>query len=714
MHQLTSPKHSAVRSCGFKRSRRTVGETADAIRRMSANDRILLLSKLIECAYHKKTKNLSESKNTEEQNARWEFILDKELWSSDSLVDLFDFTSDNQSSRLSKRALQSEFKKLLTELLPDEREKILRHLTTLPNDERENIRLFLVDATEEHWSLATHQSSVDSSTLMTDIGTDSEKVAAQLSYEMIESLITPAEKEGGYELGTFDVYRTLIRTRAHSIMADAADNKDGWDAAKRISEVYSQALYAVISAAVNTDDMATAKRLFASPLFDIYRTELTRKLLFSCCDNSRPENAILTTLSLLNDIKANFNCVNGEGNTLLLVAVIHGVSDTVLGNLIGGGANANIANKWGVTPLQRAVQDRDPRIVQFLVSTKTVALSTIISATLHIVIKIRITNDNWPDYRKIIELLTKARHQPNQDTEKYRIDDYQKILCNAMSSHNNNIGLVAALINDNPDIVPQDMPYVFELAMFQLCFKPDMSLKNYPYAPEVVLKTPDAVKAWLKLNQNPNIEIPANVAKKFAALETFPGRQGCLLSHQAAACATRESLAILIENGLDIHAKDINGLTPLHYAAVFKNVEAIKLLVFAGTDINALDNNGKTPLHWLVANDTYAKNILCARILLYAGAIPDVKDKNHKTPLDNMTQKYGPFSWQEAFKTMPRIATKFTVEYGGSGAPSLEAWVIHSIANNSALTKNLEYRNHIPELVSLRLEEMISRQLTPP
>lgn len=50
-------------------------------------------------------------------------------------------------------------------------------------------------------------------------------------------------------------------------------------------------------------------------------------------------------------------------------------------------------------------------------------------------------------------------------------------------------------------------------------------------------------------------------------------------------------------SGVDVNARDVVGLTPLHLACAFGDVEAARRLLAAGADVNAADDGGLTPLH---------------------------------------------------------------------------------------------------------------------
>ena len=53
---------------------------------------------------------------------------------------------------------------------------------------------------------------------------------------------------------------------------------------------------------------------------------------------------------------------------------------------------------------------------------------------------------------------------------------------------------------------------------------------------------------------------------------------------------------LLIQEGADVNAKNMDGATPLHGAALFGEVETVKLLIQKGADVNVRNNQGATPL----------------------------------------------------------------------------------------------------------------------
>jgi ankyrin repeat protein len=54
----------------------------------------------------------------------------------------------------------------------------------------------------------------------------------------------------------------------------------------------------------------------------------------------------------------------------------------------------------------------------------------------------------------------------------------------------------------------------------------------------------------------------------------------------------------LIDQGMDLHAKDSLGYTPLHNACKNCHAEVVKALLEKGADVHAKNNDGWTPLHY--------------------------------------------------------------------------------------------------------------------
>jgi len=68
--------------------------------------------------------------------------------------------------------------------------------------------------------------------------------------------------------------------------------------------------------------------------------------------------------------------------------------------------------------------------------------------------------------------------------------------------------------------------------------------------------------------------------------------------HDAAWWGNLAGVQAELDKGVDVNAKDEEGVTPMHYAASGGNKEIAELLIAEGADVNAMEEWGQTPLHW--------------------------------------------------------------------------------------------------------------------
>jgi len=103
--------------------------------------------------------------------------------------------------------------------------------------------------------------------------------------------------------------------------------------------------------------------------------------------------------------------------------------------------------------------------------------------------------------------------------------------------------------------------------------------------------------------------------------------------HQNALYAVKTLCRILLAYGAKVDATDKDGRTPLHCAACSGDKRAlpvVELLVAAGADIHAKSKDGLTPLHMAAWSGNHAVVVF----LLYKGALVDAKSNDGKTPWD--------------------------------------------------------------------------------
>ena len=106
--------------------------------------------------------------------------------------------------------------------------------------------------------------------------------------------------------------------------------------------------------------------------------------------------------------------------------------------------------------------------------------------------------------------------------------------------------------------------------------------------------------------------------------------------HRACAGNSPEVVQLLLDSGVSVNVKDVDGRRPLHYAArsVDENLKVLSVLLGAtGIDVCATDSTGSTPLHGAVHNKRYA----AALFLLDHGASACAKDNDGKTALQYLS-----------------------------------------------------------------------------
>ncbi|MEW6155980.1 MAG: ankyrin repeat domain-containing protein [Verrucomicrobiota bacterium] len=99
--------------------------------------------------------------------------------------------------------------------------------------------------------------------------------------------------------------------------------------------------------------------------------------------------------------------------------------------------------------------------------------------------------------------------------------------------------------------------------------------------------------------------------------------------HRAAGLGQLQVVRFLVENLVDIDARDYNGDTPLHRAAGRGYKAVVEFLVNAGADVNGKSRSGKTPLHVAASQG----HVAVMESLLAFKADPNARDRTGRTPL---------------------------------------------------------------------------------
>ena len=126
-----------------------------------------------------------------------------------------------------------------------------------------------------------------------------------------------------------------------------------------------------------------------------------------------------------------------------------------------------------------------------------------------------------------------------------------------------------------------------------------------------------------------------------ALIHTF--YQGQLPLENAVNSGHSMSIAVLLNQGADVNARDPGGQTTLHGAvrSTYVDKETFQLLLDRGADANAADRDGETPLHQAaIERDSFDTNYIARLHLLRAyGADINRRDKWGDTPLHSAVEE---------------------------------------------------------------------------
>lgn len=110
--------------------------------------------------------------------------------------------------------------------------------------------------------------------------------------------------------------------------------------------------------------------------------------------------------------------------------------------------------------------------------------------------------------------------------------------------------------------------------------------------------------------------------------------EAMIMIHASAEKNHLTTMKIFIEKWKwDLHARDINGRTPLHTAVTHGNLEMVKYLIKKRADVSAPDYSCDTPLHVAVFFANSQGNLEIVKHLIKSGANVNARGRNGNTPL---------------------------------------------------------------------------------
>ena len=146
---------------------------------------------------------------------------------------------------------------------------------------------------------------------------------------------------------------------------------------------------------------------------------------------------------------------------------------------------------------------------------------------------------------------------------------------------------------------------------------------------------------WVRLSCSADIRSRSGGADARPGLPRLRGRRqrpaeadGRCPLHAAAKAGFLETMALFLDRGARVDARDRQGETPLHHTLKGGRgadvIAAMQLLLEAGADIDAAGGSGLTVLHRAAAR----RDADAVAFLLLEGADPSRPDRRGRTPLD--------------------------------------------------------------------------------
>lgn len=103
--------------------------------------------------------------------------------------------------------------------------------------------------------------------------------------------------------------------------------------------------------------------------------------------------------------------------------------------------------------------------------------------------------------------------------------------------------------------------------------------------------------------------------------------------HAAVASGNLATIKLLLDQGANVNAPGVCGITPLHDACHFdgERLDIVELLIKRGADVNMKGRSVTTPLHWAASGN----KIKTMELLIANGADVNAQNKYKSTPLSN-------------------------------------------------------------------------------
>jgi ankyrin repeat protein len=315
----------------------------------------------------------------------------------------------------------------------------------------------------------------------------------------------------------------------------------------------------------------------------------------------------LATINILLDKGANPDIPNTDDKTTILHNMLDIYIDLdppraieIMKLLLEHGANPNLKDKYGQTPLIRAISGNYP----------------IEKATL------------------LMEYGADPTIRTNSGQDAFAVTKEEISIVSIRTKILNVLNTVKAKTNVNTDGDPNKVNAKGLAPLHQLSFSSEPEEALIEKAKVLLEKGANLDLAGGENSETPLMSAIANQKPKLAAFFMDAGANpnaknkiGSTLLLYACKAGMLEFVQKFQVLGQDIRYANANGATALHFACVHGHPHIMQYLIEQGADMNAETLNGLTPLQWCANsenNKTLKTRLECAELLLKNGANPNI------------------------------------------------------------------------------------------
>jgi len=324
----------------------------------------------------------------------------------------------------------------------------------------------------------------------------------------------------------------------------------------------------------------------------------------------------VTLVNYLLEHGANINEMD-ESNNLPLIIAIKNKNEEIVKILIENGVNINESDKYGITPLIYSIKDANIDILKLLINSGIDVEKSDSSGETPLIHAIKSGN------LTIVKCLIDGGANLNKENSLGN-----KPLVVAFK--NNNTKIVKCLIengaNDNPNNENNDSTKMDENeTIFDLFEKNEANLTD---SDESKYKNHLSILSLINAINREDIEKVKSLIESGVDINRR-NLDGCTPLFYAVKTGNLEITKCIVEKKAFLNLMDRYGYTPLSHAVKIENLEIVKYLIENEININVINEYGYTPLIYAIKTE----NIEIIKCLVENGANINEIDRNVYTPL---------------------------------------------------------------------------------